>query len=91
MFTLTGVSADRLRLNVCEVGVVDITWPEAVVAHGVDGGDVVWADVAVVDGGVCFRGPIGIVPVWVRSDLSQEAELQRTALIVPPEEPTVLQ
>lgn len=53
--------------------------------HGVDRGDVVWADVAVVDGGVGFRDPVRILPVRVRSDLSQQPHLHRTTLIVPPE------
>ena len=52
--------------------------------HGVDGGDVVGAHVAVVYGG--FRGgpPVVVVAMGVRPDLGQQTQLQRTSLIVPP-------
>lgn len=43
-------------------------------------------DVAVVDGGVRLGHPAGIVLVGVRTDLSQEVQLQGPALIVPPGE-----
>lgn len=67
---------------------VGATWPEAVVTHGVDRGDVVWADVAVVDGGVGFRDPVRLFSVRVSSDLCQQPQLHRTTLIIPPEEQT---
>lgn len=44
----------------------------------------VWTDVAVVDGSVGFRCPARLLPVRVRSDLGQQPELWRTALVVPP-------
>lgn len=68
------------RMSVCA------TWPEAVMTHGVDRRDVVWADVAVVDGGVGFRDPVGLLPVRVSSDLFQQPQFHWTTLIVPPEE-----
>lgn len=54
--------------------------------HGVDGADVVWADVAVVDRGVRLRDPVRLCSVRVSSDLRQQPELHRTTLIIPPEE-----
>lgn len=68
------------RMSVCA------TWPEAVMTHGVDRRDVVWADVAVVDGGVGFRDPVGLLPVRVSSDLFQQPQLHWTTLVIPPEE-----
>lgn len=46
----------------------------------------VWADVAVVNGGVRLRDPVRIFPMRISSDLCQQPQLHRTTLVVPPEE-----
>lgn len=54
--------------------------------HSVDRGDVVWADVAVVDGGGGLGDPVGVFLVGMGSDLLQQPELNWTTLVIPPEE-----
>lgn len=44
--------------------------------------------VAVVDGGVGLRPPARLLPVRVGSDLLQQLQPQRAALVVPPEDST---
>lgn len=53
-------------------------------AHGVDRGDVVRANVAVING--CFRLslPVGIVLVWMGTDFCQQLEFRRLRLMVTP-------
>ena len=45
------------------------------------------SDVAVVDGGVGLRDPVGLSSARASSDLRQQPELHRTTLVIPPKEP----
>lgn len=49
------------------------------------------AHIAVVNGGTGFGQPVRVLPVRVSSDLLQQLQLHRTALIIPSEEKTQLQ
>lgn len=48
------------------------------------------AHIAVVNGGSGFGQPVRVLPVRVSSDLLQQHQLHRTALIIPSKEKTQL-
>lgn len=80
---------DAVFINLCVCVLLHVfTRPEAVVTHGVDRRDVVRTDVAIVDGGVGFGDPVRLPPVRVGSDLLQQPELHRAALVIPPADQT---
>lgn len=61
----------------------DLTWPEKLMAHGVDSGNVVRAHIAIINGWLWFSDPVGIVLVCMCSNFSQQLKFQWFGLIIP--------
>lgn len=53
-------------------------------AHGVYSGDVIRANIAVINGCFSLSLPVEIIPVWIRPDFCQQPEFWGLCLIVTP-------
>lgn len=66
----------------------DLTWPEKLMAHGVDSDNVIRAYITIINGWLWFRGPVGIILVCMCANFSQQLKFQGFGLIVPSGEDT---
>lgn len=60
------------------------TWPEELMAHGVNSGDVIRPHIAIIDGCLWLSDPISIILVCMGSNLTQQPQFGRLGLIITP-------